>query len=205
MTTTHTRPRTRRVSTAATAVLCAFMVWTGASPAQAHSELTSSTPAAKARLSAAPATVTLVFSDKVEPRFTNVALTVGTTKAVAVKSTVDGKTVTATIPEDERGPGAWKVSYRVVSADGHPISGTIAFTVTGPATPTQTPTTPAGSTTTASPTAPASASSTPRQASEPSAPSTDRIDRSLLLWLGVVIALMAALAYAVWLSGKSNR
>lgn len=201
-----TRTRTRSaVSAAAAAALCASLVWTSASPAQAHSELTSSTPAAKARLSAAPDVVRLLFSDAVEPRFTTVALTVGTSKPVALKPAVDGRTVTAPVPDRQRASGAWKVSYRVVSADGHPISGTIAFTVTGTVTPTQTPTTPTGSTTTTPLTAPASAPTGPRQSSEPSAPSTDRIDRSLLLWLGVVIALMAALAYAVWLSGKSNR
>ena len=204
---THPSSRCRSIARAlavTTPLLAALWVSVGAGPARAHSELTTSTPTANARLGVAPATVKLVFSDKVEPRFTNVALTVGKTKAIALKAEVNGSTVTATIPDDERGPGAWKVSYRVVSADGHPISGTVPFTVSGSVAPTQPSPTPTPSAATPTPSTP-SVTTTPGQMSSPAAPSAARVDRTLLLWVAGIIVLMVGLAYAVWRSGQSNR
>jgi hypothetical protein len=61
-----------------------------------------------------------------------------------LQAQIDGSTITVELPAD--GPrGKYTLSYRVVSADGHPVSGSTTFTVTTgiepAATPAPTPTT----------------------------------------------------------------
>lgn len=114
-----------------TAVLigASALVLGSAHPAFAHDQLLSSEPAASAELSASPSEVSLEFSDKV--------LTVGAvillvdesnTEWISAEPTLDGPTVTA--PTDAALPdGSYEVRWRVVSSDGHPISGIIPFTV----------------------------------------------------------------------------
>ena len=89
---TESHPLGRRL---VSALACAFvalistLAWP-ASPAQAHDELRSSTPSAGARLTAAPQQVRLVFSEKVEPGFTTVALRVAAGPPQALSPREDG-------------------------------------------------------------------------------------------------------------------
>ncbi len=104
----------------------------GAAPALAHATLVSTDPADGTRLQAAPAQVTLTFSEKV-------SLDVGYVKVVdnRGREVEDGKAAhpgdkgdMATIKlKSGLGDGGYIVSYRVVSADAHPINGAVAFTV----------------------------------------------------------------------------
>src|SRR3546814_9090054 len=99
-------------------------VWGLASPAAAHDELVSSDPAAEATVDALPDTVTLSFSgellggtDANEVQVTDAAgKTLNEGPAV-----VDGTTVTQSLAGDAS--GSIQVLWRVVSSDGHPISG----------------------------------------------------------------------------------
>ncbi|WP_298458377.1 copper resistance CopC family protein [uncultured Cellulomonas sp.] len=156
---TTTRPRGAARAHARAATLAALLwVWTALlvpQPAAAHTELTGSDPAAGSSVSELPAAVTLTFNDTVAPQFATVAVAVAGGDPVEVPATVDGAQVLAdisTLDTTAQGAGAWQVVYRVVAADGHPITGTIDFTVTvtapapelEPATPTTpTPTDPA--------------------------------------------------------------
>lgn len=133
-----------------------------APPAAAHSDLASSTPADGAQLARPPATVTLRFTDDIEPRFATVTLSAGTGEPAPLPTRVDGSTLTAEPPTDTA-PGAWRVAYRVVSDDGHPISGVLTFTVATPAT-TPTPPTAAPTASASSPAARRSVSATPSAA-----------------------------------------
>ncbi len=98
-------------------------------PAAAHDELVSSTPASGERLDAAPATVSLQFSADV--------LTIGAAVVVADAAGRDwviGEPVidvgTVSVDLDASMPVAgYEIRWRVVSADGHPISGLIPFTI----------------------------------------------------------------------------
>lgn len=104
--------------------------------ARAHSGLADSDPKDGARLAAPPAEITLVFSEAVRPEFTAVRLSVGSRAAVPLQSRVDGAQVRATVPKgSESTDGAWRVAYRVVSADGHPVGGSVGFTVAAPVAP----------------------------------------------------------------------
>ena len=154
-------PGTRRLLCA---LACAFValvsaaVWP-ASPAQAHNELKSSTPSVGAKLTAAPEQVSLVFNQRVEPGFSAVTLKVADSPPMTLTAREDGPSVTADVPSNARsaaaagGSAVWTVDYRVVSADGHPINGSVAFAVANAARPPTTTPVPSGSATTSTPTA----------------------------------------------------
>jgi hypothetical protein len=138
----------RLAGAAAIAIAIALLGW-AATPAAAHSELVSSDPANGASLPAAPPRATLTFNEDIAGEFTSVAVTIGSAAPAAAAATTAGPAVTvdlaaalAALPADtpaQSGPVAWTVAYRVVSADGHPIQGQVAFTAPLPAAPTPTP------------------------------------------------------------------
>lgn len=110
-------------------------LWTAPS-ASAHSTLSSSDPAADTVLTAPPSTITLTFSQHVLPDNDEIAVTVGTADPVVVTPKVNGPTVVADLGlaklptyDPHGGAVVWKVGFRVVSADGHPVSGLYTFTV----------------------------------------------------------------------------
>lgn len=103
--------------------------------AQAHEELVGATPAAGSSLSSLPNKVRLVFSDKLQSfdgRAVNVIVVEDPNgEQIDVgDSVVSGATLSVNI-RDQSGSGKFHVSYRVVSGDGHPVSGDYYFTVTG--------------------------------------------------------------------------
>jgi methionine-rich copper-binding protein CopC len=129
-------------------------------PAAAHADLVSSDPADGAILATAPSAITLTFSD---PLFVDgVQMSLVTEEGTVVPSdppTVDETTASLPWPA-AAGPGSYEVGFRVVSADGHPVSGAISFTVqagAAEATAAQTTATePASQTETTDPTMPVS-------------------------------------------------
>ena len=126
--------------------------------AQAHTALTSATPADGARLTEVPTEVTLTFSEEVrEPAFVVVTAPDGSTHE-AGRPGIDGPAVSQEVDRDSldatRTAGTWTVAYRVVSADGHPIQGLTTFTVSGDAasaTPSTNPSSTPASTPSAAP------------------------------------------------------
>ncbi|GAB49661.1 copper resistance CopC family protein [Mobilicoccus pelagius] len=96
--------------------------------AAAHSALVSSTPKDGEKLAAMPTTAALVFNENIEPRGTQIVIADHADVAHPVTPQVDGPEVIAAIPEGLP-DGLVHVRYRVVSADGHPISGETTFTV----------------------------------------------------------------------------
>lgn len=112
-----------------------MFVVAGAVPATAHTELVSSSPSDKAELDSPPAVLELTFSEDLLPETVSIAVQGADAKAVALTDVqVVGPQVTAAWPAAvTAGPVA--VNYRVVSADGHPVQGALAFTL-GPAAST---------------------------------------------------------------------
>jgi copper transport protein len=101
-------------------------------PAGAHAELVATTPADSARLAAAPARVTLRFSENVElsPGYLQVTDTAGRHVEAGRASFVDGDRSRLSVGlRPALGPGSYLVSYAIVSADSHPVSGGYAFVV----------------------------------------------------------------------------
>nr|WP_228512037.1 copper resistance CopC family protein [Clavibacter sp. VKM Ac-2872] len=107
--------------------------------ASAHDYLVSSSPAAGSTIDAAPAEVTLTFNDVIldlgTPGGSSIVQVTGPDAqgthfetGCAVNS---GRTVS--VPVALGGSGQYTVTWRVVSADGHPVSDSIAFTYQAPA------------------------------------------------------------------------
>ncbi|WP_309133676.1 copper resistance protein CopC [Cellulomonas sp.] len=106
-----------------------------AAPASAHNALRSTDPADGSTVEAAPAQVTLTFDQAALELGSEVVVTAedGTVVSAGAVQLAD-TSVVQPLAED-RPAGAYRVDWRVTSADGHPISGTFAFTATTPVGP----------------------------------------------------------------------
>ncbi|GAA3535705.1 copper resistance CopC family protein [Nocardioides daeguensis] len=124
------RPGTRLA--ALLVVLCAVSLATP--PAFAHAALVSSTPGSGARLAALPDSAVLTFSADISaPAYVVVTGPDGSRTDVGEPS-VAGREVRATLGSG--GPGTYALAFRVVSVDGHPVTGQLSFVVgDGPLTP----------------------------------------------------------------------
>lgn len=110
-------------------LLSLLVVLVPAGPAQAHDRLTDSDPAQGDTLDSPPEEVTLTYSAAIQDVGGSVELVDADGSAVDVgSSTTEGPTVTTPI-EGDLAAGDYEVRWRVVSSDGHPISGVIEFTV----------------------------------------------------------------------------
>ena len=95
--------------------------------ASAHALLLSSTPQNQTAVDTAPANVVLTFSESVKVVSTQV---LGAKRVDAGRATTSQGDTVVTIPLQAGIPnGAYSASYRVVSADGHVIDGSIVFSV----------------------------------------------------------------------------
>ncbi len=115
----------------AISLLVAVFVGATAAPAAAHAQLVASDPIAGASLTVSPSRVTLTFDESVEVAFGAVALLdsqghqIGVGRAAHPPSASDQ--ITAAIPTV--GVGGYVVTWRVTSADGHPVQGAFTFRV----------------------------------------------------------------------------
>lgn len=187
----HT-PLRARLSALAAALLLAFGVaLAAASPAQAHDDLIGSDPAAGAALDALPAQLTLTFSAGIAAdegaSVVEVTDAAGTTLAEGSPSVSDN---VLTQPLAGEASGAVTVLWKVVSSDGHPISGEFSFTVAAAApTPTET--------ATAAPTESAAPDETPAPSTAPTVAPEDAGSDAAAVWPWVLFGLIAAAAAGV--------
>ena len=112
--------------------------------AHAHTDLASSSPAAGQTLPLPPTLVRLKFNEAVNKDFADLTVAVGRRAPVALRAQVRGGTVTAGVPKSAGAPAEksqrWRVGYRIVSVDGHPVTGSVTFKV-NPARASASPTT----------------------------------------------------------------
>jgi methionine-rich copper-binding protein CopC len=100
--------------------------------ALAHADLILSTPDDGAILAAVPTEVELTFSEDLLPETVVVSVEDSAGMVIRVlEYEVDGSDVIVTWPPGLSGTD-YTVNYRVVSQDGHPVSGSLAFTVDSP-------------------------------------------------------------------------
>lgn len=109
-------------------LLGGLLTLTGAQAASAHAELLSTTPENGAVLDEAPAEAVLTFNEPVQLIDGSIRLFPGDDDPLTLDAHVNNTSVIAALPAD-LADGAYALSYRVVSADGHPISGAITFTI----------------------------------------------------------------------------
>jgi copper transport protein len=126
------RPRTGRKRLFAVLALLggwAVLAISGATPALAHATVAGSDPADSSRLQAAPSKVTMTFSEDISvgAGFLRVVDSKGNTVSSG-NAASNGRDVTVPM-RSGLGDGSYIVSYRITSADSHPISGAYAFVV----------------------------------------------------------------------------
>ncbi|MDO5053016.1 MAG: copper resistance protein CopC [Pseudoclavibacter sp.] len=119
----------RPLLVALAALLALCLLGVGAGAARAHDQLLSSSPAEGERLERAPRFAELEFSGQISPVGVEFALRDGSGALLDLPTTprVDGRIAKQELPELTGGD--YTLDWRVVSEDGHPISGTIAFAV----------------------------------------------------------------------------
>lgn len=119
----------RCASVATVAALAALFIAGPASPALAHDALVGSDPESGAQLDTAPATIDLEFSSEImEVGAEVLVLDAEGENWVSGEVAVEGTSAVATLTEGMPEAG-YQVRWRVVSGDGHPISGLIPFAV----------------------------------------------------------------------------
>jgi methionine-rich copper-binding protein CopC len=120
-------PTTRAAAVVTTLAVGGLLVVVGAAPASAHASLVRASPADRSSVATPPRTVSLTFDENI--RVPSVILVTDASGA----SVVQGKTsVVDNIVSTRVRPGTtgdYLVVYRVVSADGHPVSGRLSFGV----------------------------------------------------------------------------
>ncbi len=127
----------------------------------AHTRLLKASPANGSSVDTAEEVV-LAFNEEVDEQFVKVTVEGPDGAEVDGEPQVDGREVTQALAADLPA-GRHTVTYRVVSADGHPISGKVSFTTTVSPSPSPSPT--------ASATATPTATDRPRRSPPPSMPS----------------------------------
>lgn len=112
-----------------------LLVLSGTSAAYGHAGLTSSNPEDGSQLSAPPTSVEFTFNEELLPDTVEIAVTTEAAGLIAgTEFATVGPTVQVTWPQDLP-DDTYKVAYRVVSNDGHPITGAITFSYTGSGAP----------------------------------------------------------------------
>lgn len=176
--------------------------------ADAHASLRSVSPADGSTVRTAPTSVVLKFDEPISTSFATVTVTGPEGDAGNGRAKVDGTTVSLDLDADLPN-GAYKVAFRVVSEDGHPVSDTSTFRIAA-ADPT-----PSGATTSTggsdAPTmTPLPQSSTSSPSETPSAATSSDSDDNTGLRLGMAVgvgalavALGTALVAAVRRRGQS--
>jgi len=106
-----------------------LLVVAAASPAAAHASLASVDPPDGARLDESPAVVRLIFTEPVSADLGGIRVLDGDGDQVQVGAArVDGAAVEVDLQPDLP-DGTYVVSFRVISADGHPVRGGSVFGV----------------------------------------------------------------------------
>lgn len=122
------RPRRRRIAPGL--VAAGMLLLVTPSVADAHAMLLSSDPAAGSTLPSSPRQVRLVFSDALDASLDRMTLVDRTGKRTILQVRGDPHDVHALLaPLETLRPGTYWVAWRVVSADGHVVGGSLVFAV----------------------------------------------------------------------------
>jgi methionine-rich copper-binding protein CopC len=114
----------------AVTVLAGLALLIGTGTALAHARLESSDPVDGASLDSGPQQISLIFSDPMTADF-NTLTVIGPDNAHYETGPITAQGTTVTIGVGPLGPaGRYEIGYRVVSEDGHPVTGSVAFTLT---------------------------------------------------------------------------
>ena len=195
----------RRFATVVTLVVVVAFVVVAVAPAFAatpaslalHARLVGSNPRDGSSVDTAQE-VTLAFDEDVDPTFVKVAVQGPDGSETAGSPRVSGREVTQALATDLPA-GEHVVTFRVVSTDGHPVSGTLTFTTTAAPTRSPEPTASASSTASSSASAaPSPSASAPSAAPVGTAPAPDSTFPSSTLVIVLAVVLTALGLGALW-------
>jgi copper resistance protein C len=120
----------RVIRAVAVTVLAGLALLIGTGTALAHARLESSDPVDGASLDSGPQQISLIFSDPMAADF-NTLTVIGPDNAHYETGPITAQGTTVSIGVGPLGPaGRYEIGYRVVSEDGHPVTGSVAFTLT---------------------------------------------------------------------------
>ncbi|MGN9808299.1 copper resistance CopC/CopD family protein [Micromonospora sp. BQ11] len=135
MTAAHRRWSARFAAAAGLLVTVVALLLAPAAPASAHAVLVSSSPNSSAVVPDAPSEVVLTFSEAVREVTGKIrVIAPDGSRADRGDPAFDGGVVTIGV-DPAAGRGTYLVSYRVISADSHPVSGAFTYSVGAPSTP----------------------------------------------------------------------
>lgn len=107
------------------------MLLVGATPASAHAQLVGANPKAKATIYVLPAEVKLMFSDDLIDLGDSNQIEVTDPKGKRVDTAANrliGNQLSTGLKKSTQ-LGSYKITYRVLSEDGHPVSASYTFTL----------------------------------------------------------------------------
>jgi copper transport protein len=103
-----------------------------ASPASAHASLSRTDPPSNAVLASAPDAITLTFTERVRPVNERIRVLGPDRSRVDIGAPTNSGNQIAIPIRKTAGRGTYLVTYRVISADSHPIGGSFTFSVGAP-------------------------------------------------------------------------
>lgn len=191
----------RNIALAATAAMVFLLSVLMAPTGSAHADLQVSTPEDGESLEVAPEEIRLTFSEELFEELVEISILDAAGdlySTIKVEQTPPPGTGVIFPWPPQTPPGEYSIAYRVVSADGHPVTGTISFsyaaTTPEPSSSDSTPSA-QSSTPASSPTASAPSASPTNESSTSS--STDSSSGTPLVVLGVVLLLGVIAASAI--------
>lgn len=119
--------------TAGFGLLLCLMLLGGPSSAFAHAELERTVPEPNTKYETSPSEVQLGFNEAIDAKVGSLEVLDDKSKRVtdaSPKPSADRKSLSLALPK--LGEGVYTVSYAVISADGHPVSGSYVFVVGNP-------------------------------------------------------------------------
>jgi len=161
-----------------------------ATPALAHNVIIGSDPANNASVAAGPSTISLTFDQYVQGADVNQIAVTGPNGGQWAEGPISVVNNVISAPLRPLGPaGKYTVGYRVLSADGHPVTGEFSFSLTaaGAGTP-----------------ATVDAARSPGSASQ-AAPASSSTGIPIWVWIaGAVVLLALGLTVALRTGGKAS-
>ena len=160
----------------------------GALPAFAHAELVGTNPVDESVLESAPESITLSFNSKLLNSMTELAVTNSSGELIpGIIADSIQTTASALWPADLPGD-TYKVAYRIVSEDGHPITGSFSFSYPDSASDPQ-----------VSPIETPAVETPAVESTPPASASADSESGAILGWLlGFLALALIVVGYFIW-------
>jgi copper transport protein len=103
-----------------------------AAPASAHAAAVGSSPAPGSVVGASPSEITVTFSEPVSPVGGRVQVVAPDGELISGRASANGAVLRIPVRRAQRPLGTYLISFRVISADSHPVGGAITFSVGAP-------------------------------------------------------------------------